>query len=390
MGVNILRIYRTAAALDARAISFFPKRSRGDHMRPFVVAKLLGIAAVCILGGLAGTAASETNPQATSNAEDAELIKTLQANWDSQRSAIVTARFRARAFRHGSLKPLPQREVEAVFASVDFASQPDDLRKVVSAICTLKEFSTPDPWSVIEVTVDGARRRERTTNTPQGIDDNVVDQGITVTGMGPAKQTSIMQTGPGSTLIRGLDDFRFIPISAKGFVIAARDADVVRLSCGDPGGATIKLDVDETTGFVHSFRLLLDDGTVAREVLQFGAVTHPGDLVLPTAIATMTYTNGMLSHADVLVIEEAEVNIDLPPDAFAIKAIKGTLIADYRNPEHKDVFYARSDIDDVGKAFPLNGSQYPKDAEQSPAALLFAAGAALLALLVFFYRRPKQ
>jgi hypothetical protein len=292
--------------------------------------------------------------------DDAELIRDMLTNWESQRSAIATARFRARAFRHGSLKPLSQQEVAAVFASVDLASQPDDLRKVVSAICTLKDFSTPDPWSAIEVTVDGARRRERTTNTPEGIDDNVVDQGVTVIGMGPAKQISIVRTSANSWPIRDLDDFRYLPNFGKGFLVSRPEAGHVLLSSNsNPDKASIKLDVDEATGFVHWQRSYLEGGIVGNELLQFGPVSYPGDLVLPTAIAKLSYSSGALQFANILVIEQADVNVDLPQDAFVSKATRGTLIADYRDPQHKDVFYARSDIDDVAKAFPLSPTSAP-------------------------------
>jgi hypothetical protein len=291
---------------------------------------------------------------------DEELIRTLMTNWESQRSAIATARFRARAFRHAELYPLSQEEVAAVFASVDLAGNPDDLRKVVAAICSRKEFSTPDPWSVIEVTAEGAKRRERTTNTPQGIDDNVVGEGVTVIGMGPAKQISIVRTSASNWPIRGLDDFRYLPNFGKGFIVSRPEAGHVLLSSNsNPDLASIKLNVDEATGFVHWQRSYAEGGIVRSETLQFGPVSYPGDVILPTAIAKLSYLDGALQFADILVVERADVNVDLPPDAFISKATKGTLIADYRDPQHKDVFYARSDINDVAKAFPLSPSSSP-------------------------------
>lgn len=314
--------------------------------------------------------------------DDAELVKNLAANWESQRSAIATAHFRARAFRHGSVMPLSQQEVQAVFASVDFAARPDDLRKVVAAICMLKEFSTPDPWSTIVVTIEGSKRRERTTNTPAGVDDNVADHGVTVLGMGPANQTSIVRTGNNTWNIRGLDDFRYVPNFGEGLIVKGREAGRVLLSSPDPKGPSIKLDVDETTGFVHSYRWYLESGVIANEVLQFGPVSYPGDLVLPTAIATLGYANGALRNANVLVILDAKVNIDLPRDAFAATAAKGTLIVDDRDPKHKNVFHARSDINDVAKAFPLNGSQPSTSVERSTTALVFVAVGAVVVALV--------
>jgi hypothetical protein len=325
---------------------------------------------------------------------DEELIQTLMTNWQSQREAIATARFRARAFRHGSLKALSGEQVEAVFASVDLGNKPDDLRKVVSEICTVKEFTTPEPWSVIEVTVDGAKHRERRTNVPEGVEDNVVGEGVTVLGLGPAKQTSIVRSSANTWKVRDLDDFRFIPKSVKGFFVSRPQPGHVFLSSeDDPAKARIKLDVDEATGFVHSQRIY-DDGVLLKETLQFGPVTYPGDLMLPTAIAKLAYHGGVLKHANILVVENAEVNVDLPTDAFVTNAKKGTLIVDDRDPQHKEVFFAKSDIDDVAKAFPLSPSSpsSPPSVERSPTALLAFAGTALVvvALLVFFYRRPRS
>ncbi|MGH7140258.1 MAG: hypothetical protein ACREHD_31350 [Pirellulales bacterium] len=272
------------------------------------------------------------------------------------------------------------------------ASKPDDLRKVVSAICTRTEFSTPDPWSVIEVTIDGAKRRERTTNTPQGVDDNVVGPGVTVLGMGPANQTSIVRTSANTWPVRGLDDFRYLPNFGKGFRVSRPEEGHVLLSSNsDPKVARIQLDVDEATGFVHWQRSYREGGIVGSEILQFGPVSHQGDLVLPSAIARVSYSNGALQLVNILVIEQADVNVDLPDDAFVSKAMKGTLIADYRDPQHKDVFYTKSDIDDVAEAFPLSPASTSPSVERSPTSLfLLGAGAAVLALLVFLYRHPRS
>lgn len=276
---------------------------------------------------------------AANASDDAELMQTLAANWEGQRAAIATAHFRARAFRSGDMEPLQAEEVAAAFRSVDLAQRPDDLRQLVPLICRHKKFATSAPWSAVEILVDGARLRERTISSPGALDDNVVDRGITVIGMGGARQASILRSGNSRWRIRALDDFRFIPAPSLDTHVLGREHGRVRL--GDSGDAHSEFEVDETTGFAHSWRFYLDGGVVASEILQFGPVSYPGDVVLPTAIARLSYSNGTLANADVLVIEHAEINTDLPPDTFVAKASKGTLIVDHRDPRNTKSFYAK-------------------------------------------------
>lgn len=321
---------------------------------------------------------------------DAELIENLKANWESQRSAIVTAHFRARAFRSGTMEPLSEAELDAAFNSVDLAIRPDDLRKLVPIICKDKVFSTPDPWSAIEVYVDGPRLRERSINTPGALDDSVVDDGITVISLGGANQASILRTSDNTRRIRNLDDFRFTPAITLGTRVSSRKSGRVRFV--EPGEPHSEFDVDEATGFVHSWRFYVKDGAIDQEILQFGPVSYPGDVLLPTAIAKLRFGGGRLAFADILVVEEAELNVDLPGDAFVVNASQGTVIADERDRQKRDVFRAKRKMDDLVKSFPLVARTQPTPGLMSStvALTLLAVGVIVIVLLVFLYRRPLR
>lgn len=282
-----------------------------------------------------------------------DLVERLQAEWDSQRTAIKTAHIRARAFRSSEMEPLSHSQVQAVFNTFDLANRPDDLRKLVLALWKYKEFDF-DPWDIVEVTIDGGRLRERTT-TRLGVHDIVVDRGITAVGNSAANQVSILRTSDSKWVLRHLKDFRYIPQAGltapdrfPGFklTIAERKGRRVHLKMA---ASPADYDVDAETGFVHAYRHYTDNYTILWEVLQFGA----GEL--PSAIAHLGYKDGKLIQAHILVVEQAELNSELPPDAFILKAPNGVLIDDSRNPERKRAFRADADIPDVAAAFPLSG-----------------------------------
>lgn len=315
---------------------------------------------------------------------DAELIENLKANWESQRSAMTaTAHFRARVFLSGDLDPLSGEEVDAVFDSVNLVERPDDLRKVVAAIWKYKELP-PVPWSHLEVWIDGSRLREREVDR-LGAMDNLVDQGITVVQNDAARQTSILRTSDSRWKHRNVDDFRFLPSLAFTARVASRESGRVHIT--DPEEPAEELEVDEATGFAYSWRLY-EKGSLTQEILQFGPVSHPGDMVLPTATVRMRFRDNALSYTEILVVEQAEVNINLPPDTFVAKASKGTLIDDARRPQREEAWHAKSDIDDVVKAFPLVADPTPS-AHADFTTLAIVIGALVAALLLFFYRRPK-
>ncbi|MGH7135679.1 MAG: hypothetical protein ACREHD_08070 [Pirellulales bacterium] len=316
---------------------------------------------------------------------DAELLETLKANWEGQKSAVATAHFRCRSFLSVDLKSLSGKEVDAVFASVDLVARPDDLRKVVAAIWRYE--APPKPWALVEVSIDGSKVRERTLND-LGDMDNLVDQGITVVGTERGKQTSILRTSDSRWRIRKIDSFRYVPSPALGTRITKRESGRVYLT--DPDEPREEWEVDEATGFAHSWRFYFQ-GSLNREVLQFGPISYPGDVLLPTAIAHLSFRDDRLLHAEIMVVEQADVNIDLPPDAFVAKAPKGTLIVDARNPQKSKASYAKSDIEDVIKAFPLTDESQPSTHVNSTMTTVvsLAIGALVVVLLVFFYRRPR-
>jgi hypothetical protein len=279
---------------------------------------------------------------------DAELIKSLNAKWDDQRTAIKTARIRARAFRTGDVEPLSHSEVKAVFKSVDLANRPDDLRKLVFALWKHKEYPT-DPWSIIEVSTDGDKLRER--DASQGGMDYTVDKGITVVVMETANQTNILRTRDSRWVIRKPDDFRYVPQAGltapdllPGFALTVAERKGGRVVL-KRAAAPAEYEVDEETGFIHAYRCYDDTYTILHEVLQFG----PGEL--PAAIARLRYKDGKLVFAHILVVEEVGLNIELPRDAFVVKAAQGALIVDARKPKEK-VLRADHDIDNVISAFP--------------------------------------
>lgn len=316
---------------------------------------------------------------------DAELIETLSAAWRGQRSAIATAHIRYRSFRSSDVKPISGQEVDAVFNAVDLVAQPDDLRRVVVALWKYTEVPHK-PWALVEVSISGSKVRERTLNELGDL-DNLVDQGITVVGTDRGNQTSILRTSDSRWRIRRLNDFRFLPVLANAR-ITGRESGRVHIT--EPDEPREETEVDETTGFAHSWRLYIG-GLLNQEILQFGPVVYPGDVLLPTVIAKLGYREERLRHAEVFVIEQADVNIDLPADAFVAKVPKGTLIVDARDPHKRRAWRTKSNIDDAVHAFPLVSASQPTTYSRPKMIVvaLLAIGAVMVALLMFFYRRPR-
>ena len=122
-----------------------------------------------------------------------------------------------------------------------------------------------------------------------------------------------------------LDAFRKVPSPSDKLKVVAEDGDLLRLRL-----SSWEYVVNPGTGFVSESTVIQAN---ERLFLFRGPVTHPGGVILPSVAGRFQFFAGRLDHMQVLVIEDAEFNIELPKDAFGISVPAGTVVIDERFPQ---------------------------------------------------------
>jgi hypothetical protein len=268
------------------------------------------------------------------DAKSDQRLKLLREAWNGQRSAILTGRFKLKLFRYVDLgsQKLPYRAFKDFVDSYVAKGQVDDIGRGIAGLPPTTEshglFADP-----VEIWVDGSRTRNEwrlvfDAKAPQ-VAHKVYDEQNELWYESLHKQASIYRGRTGVEFL-GLRDLRWLPW--KDFF------NNNKTKCDDVKGefrVTVNENAEIETALPDGFvdRCIFKDknGTITSEVLQFIKMKYDGNIVMPKVVVSGTFHNSFVYNFDIILIEEAEVNIDIPIQRFIVSAPAETNIVDFRD-----------------------------------------------------------
>jgi hypothetical protein len=199
-----------------------------------------------------------------------------------------------------------------------------------------------------------------------------------------------------------LRDFRWTPppgVSPARWTLADVRDDVVVFDVPPVEGGTtfqVTAELDVATGIVRHTITRYPDGNPAIEKYQSGLEVHSSGIVFPKLRINLTYADGVVRLARIMLVESARFNEPVDASAFALAIPEETTIVDYRTVE-KSVYVATAAVPDA-LALPVRNLDSPPRTALSASAvtstkrrwwMLIAVHLAVVLLLgaITIYRR---
>jgi len=280
-------------------------------------------------------------------AESPIALADLPLLWQAQRAEIATAAIRFRCFNSTfeNLQNTPEH-VAQLLTEHDLIAQPDELNPFLEALTGLK-FDQRKPWDDMVLTVSGNRRR-----LDGGFCKFVTDGDLEAVYTPANRQLDLQPVGKSTIHHYRLDDLRWIPpqrVSPGAWqYLHTVDGSVlfnVPPAADGPDFAVLT-SLDSASGNVTHSITRHADGSPAIEMYQSGLDLHAAGILFPRLRVDLTYANGAVYTARVLLVLESRFNEPVADESFTLPVAAGTRIVEYRTAE-KDVWIAPSDIPDA-------------------------------------------
>lgn len=272
---------------------------------------------------------------------DDELLATLDETWKARRTEIITARIKYRLTGRSAgpgLAPVTADGVQKLLSEANLAAIPGNFNVV------RERLLVPPPKSDSKAAVflmDGKKTRQESHG-----DVHVFDGEQQVRTNGANRQAGIYGIA-GPYARQTLRDFRRVP--PPSFIehasVVSRNGNDITLKA-----ASSTYRVDLPTGIVNRLEQRDANGEIGYERLELGIVIHPGGILFPSVIWEAKYSLGALNWFSLVLIEDAEFNIDVPGNTFSVAVPAGTKMFDYRRDPHEPRYMAvPEDTSDVMK-----------------------------------------
>lgn len=282
------------------------------------------LAAMIFLAACAGD-------RATKAADDVEaLTAAAAAKWKAQREGVVSGRFSVRLYRYMSFaykQKISAQEFRAIIDGKDANGVEAALGKLQNmrgetSIEGFKPF-----WGVpIEISCEGIKWRNEWKNSSNSV--YVFNGNERLEYRAGIEQATIK---PGRTRLAAFSLENICDIPKESIIKEIQ-------ACGDKslkdGKITVnmakrKIIFDTVTGFInlHAYKGLQNKWT---EVRQTSPMQLEGDFVFPQVKIRADYEENYVRSFEVLLLDKAELNGPISPDAFVISVPAKTTIVDTR------------------------------------------------------------
>lgn len=286
-----------------------------------------------------------------------QTLDHLKQIWTGQASDITTARIKYQFYRSGGKFTIRSDAAIAILDTANLAGHPDDLQKLIESLTGRKIARLADSVDESEFIAEGLKTRMSDAHGVQVFDG---ESSIIVSD---ANQSARIEAAASSKYSRlKLSAFRLIPKVAalEGMPVAQDSADTVTLR-----NSSSELLIDKASGLVLEAINYNGKGAIRHKRWQQGVTLYPGDIYFPKIVMDATFQEGMLYSLSIIIVRDAQFNLTLPPDQFAVAVPKGTNVFDYRQDPQKEAFAkATSDVKDVSavktKAFPSHAEMEPR------------------------------
>lgn len=268
--------------------------------------------------------------------EYADIRARISAIWDMQRSSLRSGTFQCRTIRRKVPEGLDitQDEVRALLTHLSQSLTPRTLTELAVTLYPRSD-NTEVPWSEQTYTFDGKSatvhesimgNSGRSQTHTKHKEYEVIQRPVSP---GRADQITVLSRGEPLQHIPNLSDFVFIP--SRTFVKEARivaDADNQSKGRITLSRKLVRIIADEDSGFVFEFTRGDYGERRYMEMLQFRPMTFDQGIVLPEIRFIAQYGEKRLMSFDLRVIDQADLNIQVPESVFRIAANEENIVVD--------------------------------------------------------------
>lgn len=352
----------------------------------------ISFGAILFEASLADAADAAATPDAAGGqAGDSQLVTELSAMWEAQRTSIATASITYRWIHVGGsglIHGTTPEDAEKILASLDLVNRPDDIKLLAERFTG--RVREGRGWVLGKLEIDGDRIRSE-LRTDDGVppEIHVRDGKNEIVQHGaPNQQTDIFHAGGTRRRLINWTHMCAIPPrpAVDRLAVTARAEGQVHLTAG-----TLDLVVDEATGAVHRMTIRQRDGSVWRELRQWGFTAYPGDVLFPAAHVRIdrSLREGTVHSVEGFVVETASFNHTVPDGAFTVATkVDHAAVYDHREDKSKPKWrHLRSPVSDVLEPVETLGAQ---DATSSYAPLLITLVCLIAIAAVFFALRLRR
>ncbi len=329
--------------------------------------------------------------------EKKQLAEKLCADWNAQRTAIITAHLKYRMIESPTSQ-VPRGDFLKLLKDADLVSHPDNLKEISARVLPpLKpRESRSGNWSEVELWQEGPRAREEFAHLTL-LDTQ--DMSVTYSkGSGRPQnhgQVDINTPGDKSNLTSARAAwYRFIPNWSPASISSFEYSDeCILMRTKGTHGFCGNMVIDRATAMVLNMQLENAEGQPVQEYIQSGWVAYPGGILFPRLYVKADYRKGMLSNVVLFLLTNASFNNNIPESTFTLAAPAGTVVVDHRHAPLSEA-KLRHETADVVKSFDSIPHLPVTDAQEYRSSTflwpLFLVTVLCLLIVIFIARRFKK
>ncbi len=252
------------------------------------------------------------------------------SKWKAQREGVVTGHFSIRLYRYTSLaykQKIAAKEFRLLIDGKDASGVEAAIGKLQSLRGEMSIENSRPHWGVpIEISCEGIKWRNEWKGAPYSV--YVFNGNEWVEYKAGISQATIIPGRPRLAAF-SLDNLCNLPNAS--LVKKMLDSKDKRLVDGKViiDFAKQRISFDPTTGFID-LHILTGPQNRLSEFRQVSPIQLEGGFVFPKAKIRAEYEGSYVRSFEVLLIDHAEVNRDVLPDAFVVSAPEKTTIVDTR------------------------------------------------------------
>lgn len=303
-------------------------------------------------------------------APDFESIKSLveQAHTEPGEIKAAHVRFRIARFKSGFQKELTPAKCAELLRSQDLGASPDRLRSLLKAFLSDDEQLVEEPWTNVDLYLEGSKTRTTKSSLHQGPDYWVRDGNTTLRWDAVNRQANLTRTTDDWIDEETLDYFlRLNHLVARKIAQTkpteiARDGDLLLLRY-QSGESCEETRLNLLNGCVHSHTMRSINGSIVKEKLELGWHQY-NNVWLPTVVAEFDSRFNQLDACTLIVIDHASINSSLPAGIFTLGAPAGSVIVDKRD-DLTQTYRINHDVHDLTSNEQLQAARPPLPAAAS-------------------------
>jgi hypothetical protein len=283
-----------------------------------------------------------------------QVLNEVWSQWAVRRSEVLTADIRFRRIHVFPTESLvAPADVAEVVKTLDFASLLTDDRPLLRVLDPERPASAvPAKCRLI---LSGKRVRYE-WKAMTSVRDNALDMIHNANN----RQVDVASLYKSGRRYFQIQDLRFTPpefVRASAFRVKSASEETVQLESlrGD-----VRNSIDRATGILsHTQTFDTEDQQLVQENWEQAIVYSSDGIPFPTVRLSITYERGRLTSYELLLIDSADFNVDIPEEHFRLALDEGTTIVDFRS-QPTNAYALREATTDLARTLDLPQRRPPR------------------------------